>query len=175
MLTAGCRATVAGYTVKREYFNAEFSAGIENIAYRRPRRLQLAHVPPHREAQGLSLERLAAARRRRAAAAAWNPIGGFTDDFGRLMWFAIGDPAAIPSPYDDGWVLNRISEVEARRANEFARAMCARTQLRSRSATLLLTIVLLLRSSVARQPRRRRWKSPSTLRSRREGWRRTCA
>jgi hypothetical protein len=29
------------------------------------------------------------------------------------MWFAIGDPAVIPSPYDHGWVLNRISEVEA--------------------------------------------------------------
>ena len=32
-LTAGCRNIVAGYTVKREYFNAEFSAGIENIGY----------------------------------------------------------------------------------------------------------------------------------------------
>jgi hypothetical protein len=46
-------------------------------------------------------------------AAAWNPVAGFSDDFGRLMWFAVGDPAAIPSPYDHGWVLNRISEVEA--------------------------------------------------------------
>ena len=32
-LTAGCRAMVAGYTVKREHFNASFSDGIENIAY----------------------------------------------------------------------------------------------------------------------------------------------
>ena len=31
--TDGCRKTVAGYTVKREYFNSEFSAGIENVAY----------------------------------------------------------------------------------------------------------------------------------------------
>ena len=30
---SGCRALVAGYTVKREYFNAEFSAGIENISF----------------------------------------------------------------------------------------------------------------------------------------------
>ena len=29
----GCRALVVGYTMKREYFNAEFSAGIENIAF----------------------------------------------------------------------------------------------------------------------------------------------
>jgi hypothetical protein len=33
LLTAGCRNIVAGYTVKREYFNAEFSAGIENVGY----------------------------------------------------------------------------------------------------------------------------------------------
>ena len=78
-----------------------------------PRRAQLADVPAHREAQGLSLERLAETRDRGAAAAAWNPVAGFSDDFGRLMWSAIGDPAAIPSPYDHGWVLNRISEVEA--------------------------------------------------------------
>jgi hypothetical protein len=27
------------------------------------------------------------------------------------MWFAIGDAAAIPSPYEATWMLNRISEV----------------------------------------------------------------
>ena len=32
-LIGGCRKVVIGYTVKREYFNAEFSAGIENIGY----------------------------------------------------------------------------------------------------------------------------------------------
>ena len=32
-LLSGCRALVAGYTVKREHFNAEFSAGIENICF----------------------------------------------------------------------------------------------------------------------------------------------
>src|SRR5262249_46323417 len=33
LLTADCRKIVAGYTVKREYVNVEFSAGIENIGY----------------------------------------------------------------------------------------------------------------------------------------------
>src|SRR6266536_1005122 len=32
MLVGSCHKTVAGYTVKREYFNSEFSAGIENVA-----------------------------------------------------------------------------------------------------------------------------------------------
>ncbi len=112
-LTTGCRAAVAGYTLRREYFNATFSAGIENIAYdalegfSSPmflRTVKLKDFPWNGWLQlGVG----------QPPAAAWNPIGGFTDDFGRLMWFAMGDTATIPSPYDHGWVLNRISEVEA--------------------------------------------------------------
>jgi hypothetical protein len=112
-LTAGCRAVVAGYTVKREYFNAEFSAGIENIAYdaleglASPmflRTVKLKDFPWNGWLQ-LGIEG--------RSEAAWNPIGGFTDEFGRLMWFAIGDPASVPSPYDHAWVFNRISEVQS--------------------------------------------------------------
>ena len=33
LLASGCRTMVAGYTVKREHFNAEFSAGVENISF----------------------------------------------------------------------------------------------------------------------------------------------
>jgi hypothetical protein len=44
--------------------------------------------------------------------AAWNPIGGFTDPFGRLMRSAVADPAAIPSPYEAVWLPNRFSDVE---------------------------------------------------------------
>jgi len=112
-LVAGCRGFVAGYTVKREYFNVEFSGGIENIAYdaleglRSPmflRTVKLKDFPWNGWLQlGIG----------QPPTAAWNPIGGFTDDFGQLMWFALGDAAAIPSPYEAAWVLNRISEVEA--------------------------------------------------------------
>jgi len=112
-LTTGCRAMVAGYTLRREYFNATFSAGIENIAYDAlegfgspmfVRTVKLKDFPWNGWLQ-LGVGQL--------PVAAWSPIGGFTDDFGRLMWFAMGDTATIPSPYDHGWVLNRISEVEA--------------------------------------------------------------
>lgn len=112
-LASGCRAAVAGYTVKREYFNAGYSAGIENIAsdalegFASPmflRTVKLKDFPWNGSLQlGVGPP----------PAAAWNPIGGFTDAFGRLMWFAIADPAAIPSPYEQTWTLNRISEVEA--------------------------------------------------------------
>ncbi len=29
------------------------------------------------------------------------------------MGFAVGDPALIPSPYDAGWMLNRIADVQS--------------------------------------------------------------
>ena len=112
-LTAGCRALVAGYSTKREYYSSEFSAGIENLSYdtleglNSPmflRTVKLKDFPWN------GWLHLAVGSRPEAA---WNPIGGFGDPFGRLMWFATGDPAAIPSPYDHTWILNRISEVQS--------------------------------------------------------------
>ena len=63
----GCERVVLGYTVRREPFNAEFSQGIENIAWDSQTGLQLRHLRPHRQAQGLPVERLAQGRRSRAA------------------------------------------------------------------------------------------------------------
>ena len=112
-LTAGCRAIVAGFTVRREFFDAGYATGIENIAYdalqgfNSPmflRTVKLKDYPWNGELL-LGLD----AR----PDAAWNPVAGFTDAFGRLLWSAVGDPAALPSPYDHTFVLNRISEVEA--------------------------------------------------------------
>ena len=47
------------------------------------------------------------------ATSAWNPVGGMTDPFGRLLWFAIGDPALVPAPYAAGFMLNRIADLPA--------------------------------------------------------------
>ena len=69
-----------GYTVRREPFNSEFSQGIENIALGFPAGLQLRDLRAHRQAQGFSVERLAARSAWPArATAAWNPVAGFTD------------------------------------------------------------------------------------------------
>jgi len=112
-LTASCRSIVAGYTVKHEYFNNEFSAGVENIGYdaidgfSSPmflRTVKLKDFPWNGWLQ-LGID----AR----ASAAWNPVAGFNDAFGRLMWYAIADPAVVPSPYGSGWMLNRFSDVQA--------------------------------------------------------------
>jgi hypothetical protein len=112
-LAASCRRTVAGYLVKREYINTEFSAGIENIAFDATeglaspifiRTVKLKDFPWN----GWLFLGMGA-----RPVAAWNPIAGLTDPFGRLMWFALGDPAVIPSPYESTWMLNRVSDVQA--------------------------------------------------------------
>jgi hypothetical protein len=112
-LADGCHARVAGYTVKREYFSTVFTAGIENISYdavtgfNSPmfiRTVKLKDFPWN----GWLLLGIDAAPK-----AAWNPIAGFTDNFGRLMWSAVGDPALIPSPNEHAWMLNRILDVQS--------------------------------------------------------------
>jgi hypothetical protein len=112
-LIGGCRKIVIGYTVKREYFNAEFSAGVENIGYDSHtgfnsgifvRTVKLKDFPWNGWlALGIDARPVAA----------WNPVAGFTDPFGRLVWSALGDPALLPAPYRSGWMINRISDVQA--------------------------------------------------------------
>lgn len=110
-LTSDCQEVVAGYTVKKEYFNSEFSAGIENVGYdsiaglQSPMFLRTAKLKDFPWNGWLRLGIDA------KPAAAWNPIGGMSDPFGRLMWSALGDPALLPSPYDAGWMLNRIADL----------------------------------------------------------------
>ena len=107
-LVAGCERVVLGYTVRREYFNAEFSQGVENIAWDSQfgfnsaiflRTIKLKDFPWN------GWLRLGIATK---ASAAWNPIAGFSDPAGRLLWAALGDPALLPSPYGAGWVPNRV-------------------------------------------------------------------
>jgi hypothetical protein len=114
-LNAGCRKRIAGYTIKRQYFSAEFTNGIENIGFDSIdgldspffiRTVKLKDFPWN---GWLSLGIDAPPE------AAWNPIAGFTDRFGRLLWSAIGDPALFSAPYDSGWMLNRIADVQSGR------------------------------------------------------------
>jgi hypothetical protein len=113
MLTGNCRKAVAGYTVKRQVFNAEFTEGIENIGFdaigglNSPMFLRTVKLKdfPWNGWLVLGVDS--------SANAAWNPIAGFSDPFGRALWSAVGDPALLPQPYDAGWMLNRISDVQS--------------------------------------------------------------
>jgi len=110
-LSASCQAVVAGYTVKRQYLSTDYSAGIENIDYdfitglASPmfiRTVKLKDFPWNGPLTvGIDAKPVAA----------WNPVAGFDDRFGRLLWSALGDPALLPAPGDVGWMLNRISDV----------------------------------------------------------------
>jgi hypothetical protein len=116
MLAGNCRARVAGYTGRREYFSSASADGIENIAYdsvtgfNSPMFVRTVKLKGFPWNGGLALGIDA------APVAAWNPIAGFTDNFGRLMWSAAGDPALIPSPNEAAWMLNRISDVQSSKA-----------------------------------------------------------
>jgi hypothetical protein len=111
-LLQGCERVVVGYTVRQEYVNADYSAGIENLAYdahtglNSPlflRTVKLKDLPWNGWLRlGVSTP----------ATAAWNPLGGCTDGVGRLLWSAVGDAAFFPAPYSAGWTPNRIAEYQ---------------------------------------------------------------
>lgn len=112
-LAASCHAMVAGYTVKREYISVEYSAGIENIGFDALEGLDSPIFLRTVKLKDFPWNGVLSLGTDTPPAAAWNPIAGFTDKFGRLMWAAIGDPALLPAPDDAGWMLNRISDVRA--------------------------------------------------------------
>ena len=112
-LVGDCRQVVVGYTLRREYFNTEFSAGIENVGFDSLtglnsaifiRTVKLKDFPWNGWLYlGIDAE----------PRSAWNPITGFSDSFGHLLWSAIADPALLPQPYEAAWMANRISAIEA--------------------------------------------------------------
>jgi hypothetical protein len=112
-LTTSCRKRIAGYTIKREYFSAEYSAGIENVGFdaidglNSPMFLRTAKLKDFPWNGELSVGIDARPE------SAWNPIVGFNDPFGRLLWSGLSDPALVPSPNDGGWTLNRTADVQA--------------------------------------------------------------
>jgi hypothetical protein len=115
LLAGGCRKVVAGYAVKREYFSAEYSDGIENVGFdaidglNSPIFLRTAKLKDFPWNGSLALGTPAQSN------AAWNPIAGFNDAFGRLLWSGLSDPALIPSPNDGAWMLNRASDATSGR------------------------------------------------------------
>ncbi|HEV8662283.1 MAG TPA: hypothetical protein VGT06_03940 [Candidatus Methylomirabilis sp.] len=118
LLTRGCKRVTIGYTLKRTYFNSDFSAGVENIAQDShagflspmfPRTVKLKDFPWNGWLRvGVALE----------PQAAWNPVAGFTDPAGRMVWSTVGDPAAFPTPYAGRWIPNRVTVVSVDAASD---------------------------------------------------------
>jgi hypothetical protein len=111
-LSKSCRRVVVGYAVKEEYFHEKYPEGIENIAYDALsgfnsavfiRTVKLKDYPWNGKLHLGVRDR---------SEAAWNPVAGFADATGRLIWSAISDPAMIPFPFNASWMPNRVqSEV----------------------------------------------------------------
>jgi hypothetical protein len=111
LLAGNCRRAIAGYTLRREWYDDEYSSGIENIGYDSLSGLDSAvfiRTVKLKDFPWNGWLRLGVAN---PPASAWNPVAGFTDPAGRLIWAALGDPAAFPAPYGGGWTLDRIADV----------------------------------------------------------------
>jgi hypothetical protein len=108
LLTRGCERVPVGYALRREAVNDDYSEGVENVGYDDQAGLDSAvflRTVKLKDFPWNGWLRLAAPSR---PAAAWNPMAGFGDEAGRLLWAALGDPAVLPAPYGGGWVPNRV-------------------------------------------------------------------
>jgi len=111
LLTRGCERVPVGYALRREAVNDDYSEGVENVGYDAQAGLGSAvflRTVKLKDFPWNGVLRLGAASR---PAAAWNPIAGFGDETGRLLWSALADAALLPAPQGGGWIPNRARAV----------------------------------------------------------------
>ena len=109
LLRSTCERVVLGYTVRREPFTTDFSNGIDNVGYDGQTGLNSAIFFRTVRLKDFPWNGVLRMRISAAATAAWNPLAGFADAFGRMLWEAVGDPALLPAPYRSGWMANRVT------------------------------------------------------------------
>jgi len=107
-LTRGCDRVVIGYTVRREYYNDELS-GVENIAVDSQLGLNSPVFIRTVKLKDFPWNGWLRLGMNEKPGAAWNPIGGFSDAAGRLIWSTLGDPALLPVPYNGSWIHDRVN------------------------------------------------------------------
>jgi hypothetical protein len=107
-LQTGCERVVAGYTLRREPINVEYSAGIENVALDSQTGLASAVFPRTVKLRDFPWNGWVTLGVGAGPAAAWNPVAGFTDPAGGLIWSAVSDLALFPEPFSDSWTANRV-------------------------------------------------------------------
>jgi hypothetical protein len=109
VLRRGCERMVAGYTLRVERLYVEYSGGVENVAHDAEAGLVSAIFPRTIKLKDFPWNGWLTVGVPEAPAAAWNPLAGFTDRAGRLLWLALSDPAFFPAPHGAGWVANRVT------------------------------------------------------------------
>jgi hypothetical protein len=108
-LGAGCERVVVGYTMRREPYNVEFSGGIENVAADSQDGLDSAIFVRTAKLKDFPWNGWLRVGVPGPLVAAWNPVAGFTDRAGRLVWSALADPAFFPTPRGGSWIGNRVT------------------------------------------------------------------
>jgi len=106
-LLGSCERAVVGYRLRQEFYTDDFSNGIENIAADSQSGLNSAvflRTVKLKDFMWNGWLRIGIDPR---PTAAWNPIAGFSDAAGRLVWSTVGDNAFLPIPYNSRWVPNR--------------------------------------------------------------------
>jgi len=108
-LTSDCRRMVAGYTLRREYYSADLSGGVENVAFDGQSGLNSPIFVRTVKLKDFPWNGWLYLGTESQAKAAWNPVAGFTDTAGKLIWSALGDVALLPLPYNGSFISNRVS------------------------------------------------------------------
>ncbi|MFQ5937779.1 MAG: hypothetical protein ACE5LB_15350, partial [Acidiferrobacterales bacterium] len=109
-LVRDCSRVVIGYTVRREYYNDSFG-GVEKIAFDSQLGLNSPVFMRAVKLKDFPWNGWLRLGTKEKSEAAWNPVAGFTDSPGRLVWFALGDLALLPLPYNGSWIANRVEPV----------------------------------------------------------------
>lgn len=107
-LTRGCDRVVLGYTSRREYYDDNTSDGVENIAFDSQLGLNSPVFIRTAKLKDFPWNGLLRLGMKQKPEAAWNPIAGFTDAPGRLLWSTLSDAALLPLPYSGSWIPNRV-------------------------------------------------------------------
>jgi hypothetical protein len=106
-LMTGCERVIAGYTIRREVVDDDYSAGVENVAADSQTGLASAIFLRTVKLKDFPWNGWLTLGVPEPGSAAWNPVAGFTDPTGRLLWMALSDAALIPEPQGAGWMENR--------------------------------------------------------------------
>ncbi len=121
LLQSGCERVVLGYTERREHYGVDYSQGVENVGYDALDGVASAIFPRTVKLRDFPWNGWLNAAAPAPPSSAWNPVvGGFGDIFGRLVWWAVADPALFPSPHGGGWIENRVSAAIAKPAGPIA-------------------------------------------------------
>lgn len=106
-LIGSCERAVVGYRLRREFYTDDFSDGIENLAVDSQYGLNSAVFLRTVKLKDFLWNGGLRVGVYPRPTAAWNPIAGFTDAAGRLVWSTVGDNAFLPIPFNSRWVQNR--------------------------------------------------------------------